>query len=291
MNKRIILLGLLLAVLTPFSFAQKHKKVATKLNVTTQITNTQPDARDKFFTTSDGVKLHYHIEGKGKPLVIFPGYGQDATKLENIYKGLKNEFTIYCIDNRWLGQSASPAYGYHIERLAQDAHEMIEDAGLTKFYLFGHSMGNAVAWCYFSLYGQNQVTKYILGDEAPCFISDPFWNDKEVETYTGSKDRRELFKAFRAPAKPENMTLVQDMMDRLLMDHMARDWRDVVATIHIPTMIVMGGKSHFASPLLWDWLHETIKNSRLEVIKDARHGFYETNPAEFNQLALDFLKK
>jgi len=290
MNKRIILLGLLLVALNTFSYAQKHKKAATSSAVITNTTNIQNDVSDKYFTTSDGVKLHYHIEGKGKPLVIFPGYGQDAYKLENIYKGLKNDYTIYCIDNRWLGKSESPNYGYHIERLAQDAHEMIKDARLTKFYLFGHSMGNSVAWCYFSLYGQDQVLKYILGDEAPCFISDPFWNDKEAETFTGSKDRRELFKAFRPSAKPSNQTLNQDMMDRLLIDHMARDWRDVVATIHVPTMIVMGGKSHFASPLLWEWLHTTIKNSRLEVMKDAGHGFYETHPVEFNQLALDFLK-
>jgi len=151
-------------------------------------------------------------------------------------------------------------------------------------------MGNAVAWSYFSLFGQNQVIKYILGDEAPSIISDPFWNEHEVETYTGSKVRRELFKAFRSSVKPTVQTLSQEMMDRLLSDHLARDWRDIVATIHIPTMIVMGGKSHYASPLLWNWLHNTIKSSRLEVIQEAGHGFYETHAVIFNSLALDFLK-
>ena len=35
---------------------------------------------DRYFTTSDCVKIHYRVSGKGKPLVIFPGYGQDITK-------------------------------------------------------------------------------------------------------------------------------------------------------------------------------------------------------------------
>lgn len=246
--------------------------------------------KDRYFTTSDGVRLHYRVSGTGKPLVILPGYGQDAEKFASVYAQLEKLYTIYCLDYRWLGKSDSPAYGYHIERLAKDAKEMIEDAKIDKFNLFGHSMGNAVAWCYFSLFGQEQVIKYILGDEAPCFISDPFWTDKEVETYTGGTQRRELFKTFRPPTKPENLTVQQDMMGRLLTDHIARDWRDVIGTIKVPTMIVMGGKSHFASPLLWNWLRENIKGSRLEILEDAGHGFYESHPEPFNKLAIDFLR-
>jgi non-heme chloroperoxidase len=248
--------------------------------------------KDKYFTTSDGVRLHYYVSGSGTPLVIFPGYGQDVSKFANVYKTLEKHFTIYCLDYRWLGKSDSPAYGYHIERLAKDAREMIEDAKIGKFYLFGHSMGNTVAWCYFSIFGQDKVLKYILGDEAPCLITDPNWTDKEVETYTGSAPRKDMFKAWRRPTStPENPTLQQEMMSRLLNDHLGRDWRDVITNIKVPTMIVMGGKSHFASPLLWNWLQETIKGSRLEVIQEAGHGFYESHPDAFNGLMMDFLKK
>jgi non-heme chloroperoxidase len=247
--------------------------------------------KDRYFTTSDGVRLHYQVSGNGKPLVILPGYGQDATKFAPIYKALETQFTIYCLDYRWHGKSDVPAYGYHIERFAKDAKEMIEDAKIDTFHLFGHSMGNSVAWCYFSMFGTDKVLKYVLGDEAPCFISDPFWTDKEVETFTGSPQRRELFKVFRPAQKPENMSLQQDMMSRLLTDHLARDWRDVIPNIKIPTMIVMGGKSHFASPLLWDWLQKNIKGSRLEIIKEGGHGFYESHPDIFNALLIDFLKK
>ena len=254
------------------------------------ITNQRPDI-DRYFITSDSVRLHYRVEGSGKPLVIFPGYGQDAASFDKVYAELKKHYTVYCLDYRWLGKSSSPAYGHHIERFAKDAREMISNAGIDTFFLFAHSMGNAVAWCYFSIFGQDKVQKYILGDEAPCFISDPFWTDKEVETYTGSKERRELFKVFRPASKPENMTLQQDMMSRLLTDHLARDWRDIIPTIKVPTMIVMGGKSHFASPLLWEWLNKNIKGSRLEIIQEAGHGFYDSHPDIFNSLVIDFLEK
>jgi non-heme chloroperoxidase len=255
--------------------------------------NVHSQVMDKYFTTSDGVRLHYRVSGTGKPLVIFPGYGQDVTKLDSVYKTLDKHFTVYCLDYRWLGKSESPAYGYHIERFAKDAKEMIDHAKIKKFYLFGHSMGNAVAWCYFSIFGQDKVQKYILGDEAPCLITDPDWTDKEVETYTGSASRKDMFKAWRRPSttKPETLTLQQDMMSQLLNDHLGRDWRDVIPTIKIPTMIVMGGKSHFESPLLWDWLNKNIKGSRLEIMKESGHAFYESHPGIFNDLAIDFFKK
>jgi non-heme chloroperoxidase len=151
-------------------------------------------AIDKYFTTSDGVKIHYRVSGKGTPLVIFPGYGQDVTKFNGVYPELEKNFTVYNIDYRWLGQSASPAYGYHIERFAKDAKEMIDHAKIDKFYLLGHSMGNAVSWCYFSLFGQDKVIKYILGDESPCLVTDPHWTDTEVETIPAVKTEKSFLK-------------------------------------------------------------------------------------------------
>jgi non-heme chloroperoxidase len=247
----------------------------------------------RYFTTSDGVKLHYRVAGKGKPLVILPGYGQDITKLANVYNELEKHYVVYTLDYRWLGKSDSPAYGYHIERLAKDAKEMIDHAQIKKFNLFAHSMGNSVAWCYFSIFGQDNVQKYILGDEAPCLITDPKWTDEEVATFTGSTWRKEMFKAWRPPvvANAPTLTTQQQMMSNLLDDHLGRDWRDVIATIKIPTLVVMADKSHFESSLLWDWLHSTIKGSELIVLKGAGHGFYDTHAEEFNKKALEFFKK
>jgi pimeloyl-ACP methyl ester carboxylesterase len=81
------------------------------------------------------------------------------------------------------------------------------------------------------------------------------------------------------------------MMLRLLNDHLGRDWRDIIPTIKVPTLILMGGKSHFESPLLNNWLHESIKGSQLEIIKEGGHGYYESHPEQFNSLVIAFFKK
>lgn len=247
---------------------------------------------DRYFTTSDNVRLHYRVAGTGPALVVFPGYGQSGKNFDQVYEGLKNDFTIYTLDYRWHGKSDDPGYGVHISRFAMDAKEMIDDAGIDIFYLFAHSMGNTIAWNYFMLFGQQRVKKYILGDEVPCLITDPSWTAEEKETYTGSAADKDLWTAFRMPSivgQPKaEKTLRDKMMERLLVAHLGNDWRDIILTIQIPTMILMGGKSHFASPLLWNWLHENIKGSRLEVIKDGGHGYYTSHPQLFNKIVKEY---
>ena len=248
--------------------------------------------KDRYFTTSDVVRLHYRAEGNGPALVIFPGYGQGADGFDEVYKGLKPYFTIYTLDYRWHGQSANPDLGSHISRFAMDAKEMVDNAGIDTFYLFAHSMGNTVAWNYFMLFGQQKVKKYILGDEAPCLVTDPSWTTEQKESYTGSASDKDLWTAFRMPSivgQPKaNRTTRDIMMGRLLVSHLGNDWRDVVPAIKIPTLILMGGKSHFASPLLWNWLKGNIKGSRLEIIQEGGHGYYASHPGLFNKIVKEF---
>lgn len=255
------------------------------------------DVNTNYFTTSDGVKLFYRISGTGSPLILLSGYGQDTTGFSRNYEELGKHFTVYTFDYRAHGLSDTPEYGYHIERLAKDFYEFMEHVELDKIFLLAHSMGNAVAWCYFSIFGQDKIMKYILGDEAPCLICDPAWTEEEKEMYTGKFQKKDIWEPLtprRGVFEHEQSepTLRDKMLTRLLRDHLSRDWRDIIPTIKIPTMILMGGASHFASPLLWNWLQDNIKDSELQVIsaeENGTHGMHSANPEKFNELVANFL--
>lgn len=251
-------------------------------------------AESKFFTTSDGVKLHYRIGGSGEPLVILSGFGQTTEGYRKNYPELEKHFTVIALDYRAHGLSEAPVYGWHIERLAKDFEELLAHLGLEKVNLLCHSMGNAVAWCYFSLFGQGKINKYILEDEGPCLLADPAWTEEEKETYTGQ---------FRIPDQwsfPPRMpgqgsgelTAAERFRLQLVREHLCRDWRDIVPTIKCPTLVLMGGGSHFASQRLWDWLHSSIEGSQMEIIsaeEGGAHGMHEENPDKFNEIVVGFL--
>ncbi|MCZ2474954.1 alpha/beta hydrolase [Aquirufa ecclesiirivi] len=245
---------------------------------------------DRYFTTSDGVKLHYTVTGQGKPLVIFPGYTQSSTNFEPNLEVIGMRFQVYCLDYRWHGLSEDPNYGVHIERFAKDANEMIADAKIGSFYLLAHSMGNTVAWSYFGLFGQKQVIKYILGDEAPCLVTDPSWTSQEKEMYTGSAMDKDLWTAWRMPKSqqqpPKNTREL--MMAKLLTEHLGNDWRDILPTIQVPTLALMAENGTFNNQHLFDYFLKTIRHSELKVIPNAGHGYYATNPKEFNEIVLNY---
>lgn len=59
-----------------------------------------------------------------------------------------------------------------------------------------HSMGNAIAWSYFSMFGEEKVIAYVSEDEAPCLICNSIWTDIERETYIGLFQRADIWALF-----------------------------------------------------------------------------------------------
>ena len=115
------------------------------------------DTKEGFFTTNDGVRLHYIEAGSGKPLVMIPGWSQTAAQFRAQLAGLSDRYRVIAIDMRGHGESDKPDHGYRIQRLSADVHEFLAANGLTNVTLAGHSMGCSVIWGYWELYGSSRM--------------------------------------------------------------------------------------------------------------------------------------
>jgi len=245
-----------------------------------------------FFTTSDNVRLHYMTVGEGEPVVLLSGFSLPCTCWEQNVEELAHHYRVCAFDYRAHGQSEAPGYGYQIERLTKDFAEFVDFLGLETFSVIGHSMGNTLVWDYLSLYGGARVKKFVQVDQAPCMVADPSWGEEDRRRWLGLVHDRDMFdfgdfgKLFDDPT-PANAGLKV-----ILHNHFARDWRREVERVDVPTLIVMGGKSHNAEPLLWEWLRQAIKGSEFATIgadEGGSHDLYSENSEKFNALVLDFL--
>ena len=237
----------------------------------------------RYFTTSDGVKLHYGVFGEGKrPLVCLPGWGCPVDNMAQAAEALSGSRTVYALDYRWHGLSESPEGGWHTERLALDLREMLADAGIGEFDLWGHSMGNAVGWCYMELFGQEGIGRYVLEEEGPCLVSDPDWSEEDCLRFRGTMDWPSYPPAL--PGMPEMPAQMRD----LFHDHVGRDWRAEIPTIKLPTLMLYGTSSHFGEPALWQWMQESIAGSKL-VTMDGGHNLHVDCRDEFVAAVRDFL--
>jgi non-heme chloroperoxidase len=278
----------------------------------------EPTFKEGWFTTSDGVMLHYLEAGSGNPLVMIPGWSQSAMEFKYQLAGLSDKFHVLALDMRGHGESAKPNYGYRVQRLSRDVHEFLVANNLGEVTLAGHSMGCSVIWGYWDQYGSDRLSKLILIDQMPLMTSSPAWSSQVLEDAGAIFDGRSLFETVSALAGPddvktterlirsmftkqypveavnwviqENLKFPREYAARLLFDHATNDWRDLIPMLNIPTLVV-GGKE---SPVPWKsqiWIGKQINGAKTEIFQESEggaHYMFMENPEKFNRLVKNF---
>lgn len=239
---------------------------------------------NRYFVTSDGIRLHYTVTGQGAPVVFLPGLGQDASSIQNNADAIGEKYTVYVLDYRNHGESEDTLCGNHIEQYAKDTKEMLDDAEIRDFNLIAHSMGNAVAWCFMELYGTDRIQRYVLEEEAPILLSDPSWTETEQLTYRGLREWPSFIPVkYREDVRESAIALIWH-------DHVNRDWRDAFERLTMPVLIIMGTESHYAAEELWEYLQKSIRESEFMTLKGG-HGVHIDCCEEFNEAVLSFFAK
>ncbi len=280
------------------------------------------ELRRRSFTTRDGTRLSFIEAGRGRPVVMLPGWSQTAAMFNEQILALSAQYRVIAVDMRGHGESAKPAHGYRIARLAADLQELLAGLELDKVTLAGHSMGCAVIWSHWDLYGGRRTHSMILIDQAPCTTWAPNWTDAQkaeagaifspqslhetaaalagpggdkftaglvndmffTKSYPGSKLRHAL---------DQNLKFPREHAAALLLDHGAQDWRDTIPRIDVPTLVV-GGEASFFTPKSQRWIAAQIRGAKVEIFgagEGGGHFMFMENPGKFNRIALDFLAK
>ena len=99
------------------------------------------------YITIDGITTRYYEDGRGEPLVLFPGgnyaslYSLDAFTLN--FEGLAKHFHVFAIDKLGQGHSGNPLHDrdWTVEALVEYTHKLLVALGISKAHLLGHSRG------------------------------------------------------------------------------------------------------------------------------------------------------
>jgi pimeloyl-ACP methyl ester carboxylesterase len=101
-------------------------------------------AEDHFFD-SNGVRIHYIVEGEGEPVLLIHGFSVDIGRnwgAPGIIKALSRDYRVIALDNRGHGQSDKPhdpkKYG---AEMTEDAVRLLDHLKIDKAHVVGYSMG------------------------------------------------------------------------------------------------------------------------------------------------------
>jgi pimeloyl-ACP methyl ester carboxylesterase/quercetin dioxygenase-like cupin family protein len=276
------------------------------------------------FQTSDGVKLTYWEAGSGKPLIFVPGWSANGAQYINILYLLRYHFHVYVLDPRNQGLSQRVDYGNRIARIATDLKEFSDYLGLQTADYCGHSMGSSVLWSFIDMYGTKRIGKAVFVDEPISISARPEWSEQERRAYgaivSNPEQLVQMMSQFLTPASNSfnkadgpkfsfagkstpafvnsegfaNEVIKNDpaFMLKVLYDHAANDWHDVVShKINVPTAIFTGDLSPNLPSQRWE--HANIPGSTLYVYAEADGGDHLLmfrSPAKFSHDLEAFLE-
>ena len=95
---------------------------------------------------TDGTRLWVQNTGHGPTTLFLSGLGYSSWCWTEICDHIiAHNHRAVCVDNRGVGRSDMPRVNYTIERMADDAAEVLAALGISEATVVGHSMGGYIA--------------------------------------------------------------------------------------------------------------------------------------------------
>jgi len=254
----------------------------------------QAASKSDFFTTSDGVRLHYLEAGSGPAIIFQPGWTMPAEIWRSQIDYFARNYHVVALDPRSQGDSDKPTDGNYSERRAQDLHELQAHLDLAPAVLVGWSLGVPELLTYVDQFGTKDVRALVLVHSAPLRDKpDPelvfgmlAWT-RQAET-----DRQKFTDAFVRGMykKPQSEAYLQSVIRAspqipsnsafaLIAGFLARpDWTSAMSKVDKPVLVTVTAQNHAAA----DLLKKHIPNAQTEVFEDAGHALFVDDASRFN---------
>lgn len=102
------------------------------------------------YANNDGIRIHYHVDGEGPPLVLQHGFSDSlrAWYVFGYVEALKNDYQLILVDARGHGKSDKPhePESYELEILVDDIVAVLDELDIRKAHYYGYSMGGRISY-------------------------------------------------------------------------------------------------------------------------------------------------
>ena len=257
----------------------------------------------KSIAMSDGCKINYRFDGQDDaPVLLFSNALSSTLDMwEPQIAVLSNQFRVLRYDHRGHGASDLPPGPYPIDRLGQDARELIEGLGVAPVAFCGLSMGGMVGM-WLAANAPQLLTRAVFANTTAYFSSPDIWDQRIADIEAGGMRsaaeatmERWLTRDFRE-AHPQiaqktfNMIANNPVAGYLAAAPTVRDvdFRAALPKMMTPILVITGAVDPSTPPAMGEAIVEALPDARLAIL-DSAHMSNIEKADEFNKLVISFL--
>ena len=255
--------------------------------------------------------LVVHSAGDGPPIVLLHGLASTHHEWAELKTALARDYSCISWDAHGHGihrvGTASPS----IADLARDLASVVASLAPRKPIVIGHSVGAITILEFVRRFGAESLQRIVLVDQSPRMLTGPDWEFGVYSGFTAADNRVFEWQMHRDPAEAylrllangcnarahaeyeTNAESVQRMRHRLRRSHAAlmlplwksfahKDYRDEVAALEVPLLVVLGGASNLYDAVrLCRWFADVVPHARVVRYAGADHAPHLAAPARF----------
>ncbi|HET8996621.1 MAG TPA: alpha/beta hydrolase [Acetobacteraceae bacterium] len=255
---------------------------------------------DRYFSTSDGVRLHYLEAGptRAHTIVFVPGWTMPAWIWTPQIIAFARRYHVIAFDPRGQGNSAAPDFGYTPARRGDDIADLLSHTGGAPVLIVGWSLGVLDTLAYVHRHGDRRIAGLVLvdnsvGEEPPPHPTHPHPGPKLPRPAMMRHFVQGMFRHAPGERYLERLTAATlhtpEAASRALLSYPEPRsyWRDAVYSTSKPVLYVVR-PIWFAQA---DNLKRKRPNTEIARFRDAGHALFVDDAGRFNTLLSSFITR
>ena len=222
------------------------------------------------------LRHHYIEKGKGFPLILLHGNGEDCSYFEHQIEPFAQHFRVIAIDTRGHGQTPRGEAPFTIRQFAEDLLAFMNQHAIDKAHILGFSDGGNIAMV-FALTHPERVEKLILN--GANLDASGVKRAVQIPIEIGYRIARLFAK------KSPKARLNAEMLGLMVNDPNVTP--EELSHIQSPTLVIAGNNDMIKDSHT-RLIARSIPNSELAILP-GNHFIANKNPEVFNETVLRFL--
>lgn len=251
-------------------------------------------------------------------MIIIHGLYGSSDNWMGVAKSLSDRFEVWLPDLRNHGRSPHDD-SHNYELMRDDMRQMMDDAGMERAVLLGHSMGGKVAMC-FAQHHPDRIEKIIVVDIAPKSYKELYRgespNHRDIlyamkkADLNSAKTRRDIDRMLEDTVRSARVrSFLMKNLDRgddgryrwtLNLDVLIRELDNIMDGVNtncfdpafpltgFPALFIRGEKSPYVVDEDIETIERIFPSAQLVTIQGAGHWLHAEKPGEFAKAVREF---